>query len=370
VKAGFGFLSDDEQLDQLEPMVEQASRLGDLRMEADIRLHDGLLRMFRGERPASSPRLAATLKRVDEIAAQIGDPVIGALPKSIVGLFQVFTGDLRDGVRALEEAAPLLGRKHDFVGSSFALMALGMGLARLGRFDEALGTAGRAIEVAQDGDVIARIDALIGKSAVDAIRGDYDAAIPAALECTRMAEESGATACVVSSAYLTGEALLQQKKFADAQISFERSLSIANMTNERMFRPLASASLHATMASLGQPPVQHGLSIDAALAQTRESHDAWGEAIVLSKRAEAEFQKPADQRDEGRMLTDYAAAYAAFEEMGARPFWARVLRDWGHALLATGSTVEGRAKLREALAELDALGIAAEADAVRTELAA
>jgi hypothetical protein len=56
--------------------------------------------------------------------------------------------------------------------------------------------------------------------------------------------------------------------------------------------------------------------------------------------------------------------------MGARPFWARVLRDWGHALAATGATAEGQAKLRAALAELEALGIKTEAEALKAELAA
>ena len=37
----------------------------------------------------------------------------------------------------LEKTAPQLAQKHDFVGSSFALVALAMGYARLGEFDKA-----------------------------------------------------------------------------------------------------------------------------------------------------------------------------------------------------------------------------------------
>ncbi len=362
VRSGFGFLSDEEQLDQLAPIVEAAARLGEPRLEADIRLHEALLRMFDGERPATSPQLAATLERVDAIAAELGDPVIGALPKSIVGLFQVFTGDLREGVRTLERAAPLLEQKHDFVGSSFALMALGIGLARLGRFDDAERASERSMAVAELGDVIARIDAKIGKSAVDAIRGDFEAAVPLAMECTELAEELGATGCIMSSAYMTGEALLLQGRFADAQVALQRSMTLSELTNDRMFRPLVNASLHSVAASLGTFNLR-GESMEEALAETRAAHDRWGEANVLWRRAETEGKKPDGDREQ--MLADYAAASKMLQSMGARPYEARVRRGWGAALRSLGRAEEGDAELRSALELFDELGIKREGDEVR-----
>ena len=152
VKAAFGFLDEDEQLRLLQPVIDDVDRLGDLRFTADVRLHDALLRMFRGQLPETSPKLAGSLRVVTEIADQLDDPIIAALPKSIIGLFQVFTGALKDGVAALAEAAPLLEQKRDFVGSSFALMALGVGLARLGRFEEAERASNRAVAVAEQAE--------------------------------------------------------------------------------------------------------------------------------------------------------------------------------------------------------------------------
>ena len=280
-----------------------------------MRLHDALLRMFDGERPATSPHLGATLERVDAIAAELGDPVIGALPKSIVGLFQVFTGDLREGVRTLEESAPLLEQKHDFVGSSFALMALGMGLARLGRFDDADRASERSMAVAESGDVIARIDAKIGRSGIDAVKGEYETAVPIAMECTQLAEDSGATACIVSSSYLAGEALLQQGRFEDAQVALEKSMSLTDLTNDRMFRSLVNASLHSVAASLGTFELR-GHPLDEALADTRASRDRWGEANVLWRRAETEGKKPDGDREQ--MLADYAASERACSRAWAR----------------------------------------------------
>ena len=54
--------------------------------------------------------------------------------------------------------------------------------------------------------------------------------------------------------------------------------------------------------------------------------------------------------------------------MGARPFEARALRDWGDALRSLGRVDEGNEKLRAALALLDELGIKREADEVRAVL--
>jgi hypothetical protein len=96
----------------------------------------------------------------------------------------------------------------------------------------------------------------------------------------------------------------------------------------------------------------------------------WGEATIIWKRAETELKKPVEQRDQAQMLADFETAYDSFVEMGARPFSARVLREWGHALVASGAVDEGQAKLRDALAQLDELGIKSEADALRAELAA
>jgi len=365
IRAGFSFMTEEEQLDALEPLIDEAERLDDLRLEADIRLHDALLRMFHGERPQTSAKLAAAFERVAVIARELDDPVISALPRSIVGLFEVFTGDLREGVETLQEVAPLLEQKRDFVGSSFALMALGIGLARLGRFDEAEAASDRARMIANEGDVIARIDAQIGRSAISAIRGDYEAAVPLGLECTQMAIDSGATACVVSSSYFTGEALMQQNRFDEARSAFEQSLTISNLTNDRSFRPVASASMHAVAASLGQLPWK-GESIDDALAEAQDLHDRWAETIVTWMHAEAEAKRPGADQD--RALADYEAAFGLFVEMGALPYQARVLRDWGKALRSMGRVDEGNDKLRSALAMLDDLGIKREANDVRTTL--
>jgi tetratricopeptide (TPR) repeat protein len=324
--------------------------------------------MYRGERAETSPALKRSLDRVTEIGGQLNDPLIDALPRSIIGLFQVFTGSLSEGVESLQQVAPLLAQKHDFVGSSFALVALAIGLARLGRLEEAEAAARRSMEVAESGDVIAKIDALIAKSTVRSIRGDLDAAVPIARQCTELAEQSGATACVVASSFVLGDALMRQGKFGDAKIVFERSGTIADVTEQRIFRPSIAAYLRASAASLGEFKLA-GRTFEQALEEARSVHDRWGEAHVIWKRADTEARKTDSERKSEHVLADYASAAGAFADMGARPFHARVLRDWGDALRAAGQADEGDARLREALALFDDMGITREADEVRQALA-
>lgn len=367
VQAGFSFQSDEESFGRIEQLVVEADRLEDVRLAADVHMHAALLRMFRGERADTSPELTRLLDRVSQIGAQLKDPLIDALPRSIIGLFQVFTGHLHEGVEALERVAPLLERKHDFVGSSFALVALAMGLARLGRFDEATAAARRAMEVAESGDVIAKIDALIADSAVRSIRGDLDAAIPIARQCTELAEQSGATACVVASSFVLGDALMRQGEFADAKIVFERSGTIAEVTEQRIFRPSIAAYLRASAASLGEFTLA-GRTFDQALDEARSVHDRWGEAHVLWKRADTTARRPDGHRDRDQMLSDYATAASAFEAMGARPFQARVLRDWGGALRSIGERAESDQRWQSALVLFDELGLVREAAELRAAL--
>jgi tetratricopeptide (TPR) repeat protein len=367
VKAGFSFLTDDQQLELLQPLVVQVEKLGDLRLIAEVYLQLAFIRQFRGERPDNSKLVRQALDRVTEIAKQLDDPYIEALPKALVGLFQVFSGELEAGVASLREAAPLLEAKHAYVISSFSLVALAIGLARLGRFDEASAAAASASKLAESGDLVAKLDSLIGESTVRSLRGDLEAAIPLAMQCTSQAEETGATACVVASNFVLGDAYYRQGKYQSAQIAFERSNEVAEVFEERSFRPSLMAYMRLNAANLGQF-AQDNSDFDNALHIAREASDRFGEANVIAGRAEFEAKRAAG--DEKRWQADFAAATEAFEAMGARPYLARTLRSWGQALRSAGRTEDGDEKLRRALALFDEMGIAREAYELRTTLAA
>jgi tetratricopeptide (TPR) repeat protein len=367
VRSGFSFMTEGQAIGILEPLIEPAKALGDLRLEAEVHIHIALTRQFRGERPNTHEQLRTSLERVGEIARELDDPTIAALPESIVGLFQIFTGQIREGIAKLEASAPLLERKHDFIGSAFGLVALAMGYARLGEFDKATDAAKRATALGERGDLISKLDALIGESTVQSIRGNLAEAVPIAQRCTNLAEETGATACVVASNFVLGDAYMRQGKFGDAKIAFERGSEVANAVEQRVFSPSITAYLRANAASMGDfgPKAR---TFDQALAETRAINDRWGEANVIWKRANTEARMTPGNAEQ--MLADYSAAASAFEEMGARPFLARVSRDWAEALFAMGRRDEATEQLQRAATLLRELGIDAEADDAEARLAA
>lgn len=365
MRAGFSFISETEAL-ALDAALPDAERLGDLRLEADVLMTVAMLRQFRGDRSEDSPALRHALTRVSEIARELDDPLIAAAPDSLLGLFHVFNGRLKEGTAMLEQAAPQLAQKRDFVGSSFALVALAIGYARLGEFNKADEAARRASELAEDGDLIAKLDALIGESTVRSVRGDLEGAVPLAMRCTSLAEETGATACVVASNFLLGDAYMRQGQYGDAKIAFERGNEVATLVEQHMFRPSIAAYMRSNAVSLNEigPDTRN---FDDALSETRQMGDRWGEANVIWKRAETEAKLP--DGNTAQMLADYEAAATSFEAMGARPYVARVLRDWGNALRQIGQRDEGDSKLRAAMALFDELTIAREADELREVLA-
>jgi tetratricopeptide (TPR) repeat protein len=367
VKAGFTFLSDDEQIALLDPLIEQVEALGDLRLTADVYLQVAFIRQFRGERPDNSPLVRTALARVTEIAKQLNDPYIEALPKALMGLFQVFTGNMEAGVKSLREAAPMLEASHAYVISSFSLVALAIGLSRLGRFDEASAAAASASKLAESGDIVAKLDALIGESFVHSARGDLDEAIPLAKRCTAMSEETGATACIVASNFVLGDAYMRQGKYQSAQIAFERSNEVAETFEERSFRPSLLAYMRANAASMGQFDALDSSGFDDALRIAREASDRFGEANILWKRAEWESARTDASRDAWQ--ADFTSAVGLFEDMHARPFLARTLRGWGLAQRAAGDAADGNEKLRRAVELFDEMGITREADELRATLA-
>jgi tetratricopeptide (TPR) repeat protein len=364
-RTGFSFQERSVQLALIERAVEDAERLGDLRLIGDAHLYSALQRQFEGHRVETSEPLRKSLERVAEVAQALDDPLFAALPNSIIGITQVFSGDLREGIRNLEAAAPLLADKRDFIGSSFALMALGVGYARLGEFDKADAAVAHAQEVAEGGDIIARIDTLIGESMVEAQRGDLNAATSVSRRCTTMAEDAGATACVVGSNLVLGESLMRQGEFAGARIAIDRSNEVAEVTNQRMFKP-ALAALRRSIAALMGDFNLAGRTFEEALNDAADMGDKWAEGNIYWRRAETERVNVKPDRD--KMFGDFAAAESLFLQMGARPNLARVLRDWGNVLRGAGDRPGGEVKLRASLALFDEMGLEREAEEVRAEL--
>ena len=361
-RAGWTFRPMDDIIGEIEAIVPTVERLGDLDLIAPVHLALAMARMQRGER-ASDPEVKRSLDRVAEIGDALHDPSLRAMQLAVIGLNQVFTGPIRDGVIALEEAVPLLEQRQDHIGAAFARGALAMGYAHLGEFDKAERAARYATELAAGGDLIAQLDAQIAESIVRSERGQLDEAIPIAQACVMRAEETGATACAVFSSWVLGDVYQRQGRLQEARETLQRGDELALGVDRTMLRPTLQAWLGTSAAALGDFAAAEG-SWEEGLATARSIGNRFGEAGILWKRAEASAQRG----DRASALADFEASAAILEEFEARPQLARVLRGWGETLRAAGRAAEGDATLRRALALFEAMGIDAEAEAVRATL--
>ena len=106
---------------------------------------------------------------------------------------------------------------QDSIGAAFARGALAIGYAFLGEFEKAEAASRHATELAAKGDLIAQLDALIADGFVRSLKGELDAAVPIATECFKRSEETGASACMVVSSWILGDAFHRQGRFEEAR---------------------------------------------------------------------------------------------------------------------------------------------------------
>lgn len=362
-RASLSFGQSEGIVAALEMAERGAEQLGQPQLVAQVLATRALTLLQRGESP-THPSVKQALDRVREIGQQLGDESLTAIALALTGLNQVFTGPIRDGVQALEQAVPLLQKRQDIIGAAFARGALAMGYAELGEFEKADEAAANAMELAEGGDLIAKLDAQIAYSMVRATRGDLEGAAPVALDCVTRAEETGAFACVMPSAWVLGDIYHRQGRYEEARQILKRASDIAASVDRRLMRPTIQGWLGSTASALGDTAAAKG-NWDEALATTRATGNRFGEASILAKRG----QELASRGDAESALADFDAAAAVLEAEGARPFLARVLRGWGETLRATGRREEGDEKLRRALELFEDMGISVEAQAVRLALA-
>lgn len=361
-RAGWSFRPIDEIVADLDAIVPTAEGLGEPALVAPIHLALAMARMQRGE-PSTGGAVKHALDRVAEIGEEINDPTLRALQLAVVGLTQIFTGPIRDGVASLEQAVPLLEQRHDVIGASFARGALAMGYAHLGEFEKADSAARYATDLAAAGDLIAQLDAQIAESIVRSERGQLDEAVPLAKACILRSEETGASVCAMVSMWVLGDAYQRQGRYAEARQTLQRGSDLALVVDRMMWRPNLLAWLGTSIAALGDFAAAEG-NWEEALETTRAIGNRYGESGILWKRAEAR----AATGEHAEACADYAASAAILDDLGARPQLARVLRGWGESLRAAGEEARGTEKLRRALALFEEMDIRPEAAAVRAAL--
>jgi tetratricopeptide (TPR) repeat protein len=359
-EAGYSFRAPEDAFEQLERALPGVEELSDPELELRTHMLIALGRLQNGE-SAESPPVKRSLDRMVEIGEAIGDPTVRALPLAVIGLSKVFSGPVKEGVAAIEEAIPLMEGRADSIGSAFARGALAIGYATLGEFDKAKKAADDASEIADKrGDLIAKLDALIAQSMLESIRGELNRAVPIAQECVDTAEATGASACMVVSAWILGDAFHRQGRFEEAREVLKRGSDVSLVVDRKVWRPTLQAWLGTAAAALGEV---NEADWTEALDTARSIGNRMGQAGILAKRGEAR----AARGDLDQAQGDVDAALAIYEAEGARPLSARVLSMWGGALRRVGRMAEAETALARAEALFEEIGLESEAGKVRTE---
>jgi len=360
--AGGYFRAPEVTFDALEGIVGPAEELGDTELIGRVHTLIALGRLQNGE-AATAPLVKRSLDRIAEVGKAVGDPSLLAMPMALVGLSNVFGGDVRKGVAQLEEALPLMEGRQDTVGPAFARGALAIGYGYLGEFEMADAAVAQANALAGKSDLIAQLDALIAESMVRSAKGDLEGAVPLARRCVEQSEETGATACMIASSWILGDAFYRQGRYTEARDVLKRGTDVASLVDRKVWRPTLVAWLSSTQAALGA--AEEDGDWGEALSTSRSIGNRVGEAGILAKRAETSVARG----DLEAARPDAEAAIAIGKELGLRPLVARIERGWGQALRAAGNASEGEAHLRSAAALFTELGLEPEASAVRAELA-
>ncbi len=330
-KAGWTFNEPGGDIDRLERAIAACD--GDERLEAEAYFWVAFLRRQRGETPESSPGLRAALDRAAEMGSSPAESAAAALPRAFLGSYTAFTGHLRQGAREMSEALDTLESHGDPVSGAMIADFLGMTYARLGEFVAAEGAIERSQRLAEQGDDIARLDAMIAAAALDLERGEPGKAFESALQCATRSEELGAYACFIASNVMYGSACLALDDAPAAKTPLERSDELCRVTNMASMRTLIQGLLASTRAQMGDLP--GGVAgWNQALDAARAMHDRFGEAQTLWGRARSYMrQTPADW---SAALADLDLAVGLFQEMETAPALARSLHDRAKALHALG----------------------------------
>jgi class 3 adenylate cyclase/tetratricopeptide (TPR) repeat protein len=361
-EAGVTFVPGNKELAGLEALLDDAEALGDLRLLAEVHLAIAEARYELGEIPAVSPQLTRSVETAEHIAELLNDERLRALPIALRGLSHFAASEFRQAVKVLENAVPLLERHATLTKAAFYSGVIAMAAARLGEFDLADRWIERARLLAeQSQDPNAEMDVDLQRGVIEGERGNINQALVLAKRGTEVAERIDNKACALVGYFIMGDQQLRLGLPEEALRSLERSTEIAEFCNVADIENLSRAWLSAVRSQLGDDQ-QVLPQIDDSLASAREMGDRLSEGEILRQRAIVRARLP--QPDWVAVKGDFEAAIAIFEQIEARPYVARALRDYGITLQASGRIGEGHEKLRLALRLFQSMQMHLEGDAV------
>lgn len=349
----------DEAIESFERMRAAAAAAGD--KVAEARAWNG--RAFIEQRKGDYQGSLASAERAEELAAEAGDSPearierVGALVRMSDGYFRLGAareqGELAE--RALEIAISLgeVGLRE----RALSLKLLGMAHQVAGRFEEARRRKEEALEIFRRMDDIRPVGMMLN-SLGETLRleGDYAAARDRFQEALTIAREAGHRPEQILCLSNLAGARLGLREFAEAERLLRESIELAGPTG---YHVLPEAYRFLAEACLGQSNT--GEALDAALLALTLSRDenpdhlghAWRVLGCVAARVGAvEFGGESWTAEDC-----FEESMKVFVQAGMDSERARTLHDWGHYECESGDVEQAQAKIDEAHATFERLGM-------------
>lgn len=353
--AGMTFVPGHQQLAELETLLPDAGELGDLMALGRIHLAAAEIRYEMGEMPQMSPALAASVAEVERIAEILDDESLRAFPVALRGASHFAGSEFRRAIQILGQAVPLLERQSALTKAAYYSGMAAIAAARLGEFEPADEWLDRAQDLAdRSQDPNALMDVDLHRGFVESERGNIARALDFARRGTEIAVRIDNKACALVGYFIMGDQQMKLGLREQALRSLERSTEIAEFCDVADIENLSRAWLSTVRAQLGEEGVVLP-GLDASLARAAQMGDRLGQGEILRQRAIARARSSGP--DWNAIKADFDASIAIFEQIEARPYMARALRDYGLTLEAGGRIGEGQDKLSRALALFESMKV-------------
>jgi tetratricopeptide (TPR) repeat protein len=314
--------------------------------------------MGRSHFMANAPREAiGYYRQVLEVAKELGDEEMVAIPSSVMGRAMVAQGLFGGALPLLEQAVASMERLGNVTEWISAQGYLGVALAAVGRHAEgvAAGEAAirRSIEISSP---TALSISYVYFFAVHLMAGDVARMLETSRDTIRSAERSGDRLALYVGHGDAAWAECRRGDHAAAAEHMARCHEVAETLGGRLVIADWFAAAGAEMAlRAGYPPEATALA-EEAVAFARSMGGTFGEGLAHQVWGEAAAAADPPRMDEAE--EHFAAARELFATGEARLPAAHLQLAWGRLLLARGGAAAARGHLEEAAAQFEASGLA------------
>jgi len=325
--------------------------------------------MGRSHFMANAPREAiGYYRQVLEVAKELGDEEMVAIPSSVMGRAMVAQGLFGGALPLLEQAVAPMERLGNVTEWISAQGYLGIALAAVGRHAEGLAASEaairRSIEVSNP---TALAISNVYYFAVHLMAGDVARMLETSRDTIEAAERSGDRLATYVGHGDRAWAECRRGDHAAAAEHMARCREVAETLGARLVIADWFAAARAEMALRAGRPAEAAALAEEAVAFARSMGGIFGEGLARQVWGEALAAMDPPRADEAE--EHFAAARDLFATGDAWLPAAHLHLAWGRLLLARGRAAEACGHLERAVAQFEASGLAAPLAAARELLA-